>query len=79
MTGEKRSYPRWIWVFLITALAGCLFGMAFGLYNALVVINSVNVPGTVARYTVGFGLAGVVTGLVAGLVVRTAGRKKDRG
>jgi uncharacterized membrane protein YjjP (DUF1212 family) len=76
MTREPRKFPTGVWVFLFAALAGCIFGILYGVFNALVIAKSGIVIGEVARYTVGFGIAGVITGLVSGLIVTIVKKAK---
>ena len=76
MSGEPRKFPQGLWVFLIAALAGCVFGILFGVFNVLVVTKSSDVFVDIARYALGFGIGGIVTGLISGLIVTIV--KKSR-
>ncbi len=76
MTREPRKFPQGLWVFLFAALAGCVFGLLYGLISAFVITKTSDVLGEIGKYALGFGLGGIATGLVAGLIVTFVKKSK---
>jgi uncharacterized membrane protein YjjP (DUF1212 family) len=76
MSREPRKFPQGLWVFLIAALAGCVIGLLYGTISALVITKSSNALGEIAGYSLGFGTGGIVTGLIAGLIVTSVNKSR---
>ena len=79
MTDKPKKVPAGLWVFFFSVSGGLVIGALYGLFTSLGSEGSLSVIHEVGRYAAGFGVAGIVCGVLGGLIVTMLTKNRPSG